>query len=137
VVSLSRDIDPANPDPLGSGIAVVQRFMGIGEFSHKMGKGVSRVDAVTDHVGISGHGSNTHLDGLAHYAWDGKNYNGFDFDESELVRTCAATGRWSFFFAMLPWRMVGVTSRVALLPSSDHHCEIADRNAEAFIAAAP
>lgn len=85
VVSLSRDIDPANPDPLGSGIAVVQRFMGIGEVSHHVGKGVSRIDAVTDHVGISGHGSNTHLDGLAHYAWDGKNYNGFDFDESTSI----------------------------------------------------
>lgn len=85
VVSLSRDIDPANPDPLGSGIAVVQRFMGIGEVSHYVGKGVSRIDAVTDHVGISGHGSNTHLDGLAHYAWDGKNYNGFDFNESTSI----------------------------------------------------
>jgi kynurenine formamidase len=85
VVSLSRDIDPENPDPLGSGIAVVQRFMGIGEVSHHFGKGVTRVDAVTDHVGISGHGSNTHLDGLAHYAWDGKNYNGFDFDESTSI----------------------------------------------------
>jgi integrase/recombinase XerD len=31
----------------------------------------------------------------------------------------------------------GRDGRVALLPSSDHHCEIADRNAEAFIAAAP
>ena len=42
VISLSRDIDPENPDPLGSGIAVVQRFMGIGEVSHHVGKGASR-----------------------------------------------------------------------------------------------
>jgi hypothetical protein len=82
VISLSRDIDPENPDPLGSGIAVVQRFMGIGEVSHHVGKGASRFDAVTDFVGIAAHGSNTHLDGLAHYSWDGKNYNGFDFEEN-------------------------------------------------------
>jgi hypothetical protein len=29
---------------------------------------------------------------------------------TELARRCTATGRWAFFFAMLPWRMVGVTS---------------------------
>jgi kynurenine formamidase len=85
VISLSRDIDPENPDPLGSGIAVVQRFMGIGEVSHHVGKGASRFDAVTDYVGIAAHGSNTHLDGLAHYSWDGKNYNGFDFEENTSI----------------------------------------------------
>jgi kynurenine formamidase len=85
VVSLSRDIDPANPDPLGSGIAVVQRFMGIGEVSHHLGKGAVRFDAVTEHVGIAAHGSNTHLDGLAHYSWDGKNYNGFDAAECTSI----------------------------------------------------
>jgi kynurenine formamidase len=78
VVSLSRDIDPRNPDPLGSGLATVQRFMGIGEVEHHAGKGGCRFDAVTEYVGISAHGSNTHLDGLAHYSWDGRNYNGFD-----------------------------------------------------------
>ncbi|MGD0555108.1 MAG: cyclase family protein [Streptosporangiaceae bacterium] len=82
VISLSRDIDPEKPDPLGSGIAVVQRFMGIGEVSHHMGKDACRFDAVTEYVGIAAHGSNTHLDGLAHYSWDGKNYNGFDADET-------------------------------------------------------
>jgi kynurenine formamidase len=82
VISLSRDIDPENADPLGSGIAVVQRFMGIGEVSHHVGKGACRFDAVTEYVGIAAHGSNTHLDGLAHYSWDGKNYNGFDVDET-------------------------------------------------------
>ena len=85
VVSLSRDIDPANPDPLGSGLAVVQRFMGIGEVSHHTGKGVVRFDAVTEHVAIAAHGSNTHLDGLAHYSWDGKNYNGFDEAETNSI----------------------------------------------------
>ena len=82
VISLSRDIDPANADPLGSGIAVIQRFMGIGEVEHHVGKGVSRFDAVTEFVGIAAHGSNTHLDGLAHYSWAGKNYNGFDTTET-------------------------------------------------------
>lgn len=81
VVSLSRNIDPANPDPLGSGIAVVQRFMGIGEVEFHMGRGM-RFDGITDWVGISAHGSNTHLDGLAHYSWDGKSYNGFDVKET-------------------------------------------------------
>jgi kynurenine formamidase len=60
----------------------VQRFMGVGEVSHHAGKGTYRFDAVTEYVGIAAHGSNTHLDGLAHYSWDGKNYNGFDFDET-------------------------------------------------------
>jgi kynurenine formamidase len=85
VISLSRDIDAENPDPLKTGIAVVQRFMGIGEVSYHLGKGTSRFDAVTEHVGISAHGSNTHLDGLAHYSWDGKNYNGFDYDENTSI----------------------------------------------------
>jgi kynurenine formamidase len=82
VISLSRDIDPEDPDPLGSGIAVVQRFMGIGEVSHRAGKGACRFDAVTEFVSIAAHGSNTHLDGLAHYSWDGQNYNGFSVDET-------------------------------------------------------
>jgi len=78
VVSLSRDLDPeGRQDPLGSGIGSVKRFMGINEVSHHMGEGY-RVEAITESVFISAHGSNTHLDGLAHYAWDGQNYNGFD-----------------------------------------------------------
>ncbi|BBX63306.1 cyclase [Mycobacterium saskatchewanense] len=77
VVSLSRDIDPKDPDPLHSGIGVVQRFMELGEISHYFGDDV-RVDGVAEYVGLIGHGSHTHLDGLAHYQWDGKNYNGFD-----------------------------------------------------------
>ena len=81
-ISLSRDIDPENADPLGTGLALVQRFMGLGEVEHHVGKGVVRFDAVTDFVGIAAHGSNTHLDGLAHYSWDGRNYNGFSTDES-------------------------------------------------------
>lgn len=85
VVSLSYDIDSENPDPLCSGIAVVQRFMGIGEVEHHAGKGVLRFDAVTDYVGIAAHGGNTHLDGLAHYSWDGKNYNGFDVGENTSI----------------------------------------------------
>ncbi|NQX28100.1 cyclase family protein [Microbacteriaceae bacterium VKM Ac-2854] len=82
VVSLSRDIDPENADPLGTGLATVQRFMGIGEAEHHIGKGRVRFDGVTEYVGIAAHGSNTHLDGLAHYSWDGKNYNGFAASET-------------------------------------------------------
>ncbi|MFI7127902.1 cyclase family protein [Nonomuraea sp. NPDC050153] len=82
VVSLSRDIDPAAPDPLGTGLSLVQRHMGIGEVEHHVGKGASRFDAVTEFVGIAAHGSNTHLDGLAHYSWDGRTYNGFEVAET-------------------------------------------------------
>jgi len=83
VVSLSRNIDPVgNQDPLGSGLGQAMRFMGIGEVSHHVGREHSRFDAVTESVFISAHGSNTHLDGLAHYSWDGMNYNGFAVDET-------------------------------------------------------
>jgi kynurenine formamidase len=76
-ISLSRDIDPLNADTLGSGLSLVQRFMGLHEAGdHLEGESV-RFDAVTEYVGISAHGSSTHVDGLAHYSWDGKTYNGF------------------------------------------------------------
>jgi kynurenine formamidase len=80
-ISLSRNINPEDPDPLGTGLAVVQRFMGLGEVEHHMGKGAARFDGITEQVHIAAHGANTHLDGLAHYAWDGKTYNGFDLSE--------------------------------------------------------
>ena len=76
-VSLSRDIDPLNADTLGSGLSLVQRFMGLHEAGDHLDGQPVRFDAVTDYVGISAHGSSTHVDGLAHYSWDGKNYNGF------------------------------------------------------------
>jgi kynurenine formamidase len=75
-VSLSRDIDPLDADTLHSGLAQVQRFMGLHEVADHLGE-TQRFDAVTDYVGIAAHGSNTHIDGLAHYSWEGKNYNGF------------------------------------------------------------
>jgi kynurenine formamidase len=84
VVSLSRNIDPKDPDPLKSGLGVVQRFMELGEVRHHLGKGI-RFDGNSEYVGIVGHGSQTHLDGLAHYTWDGKNYNGFDAEENDSV----------------------------------------------------
>jgi kynurenine formamidase len=84
IVSLSRDIDPLAPDPLGSGLAVVQRFMQIGEAKYHLGDAV-RFDGLTEYVGIACHGSNTHLDGLAHYSWDGKNYNGYDVAENTSI----------------------------------------------------
>jgi kynurenine formamidase len=84
VVSLSRNIDPKNADPLKSGLGVVQRFMELGEVSHHLGKGI-RFDGISEYVGIVGHGSQTHLDGLAHYSWDGKNYNGFDAADTTSV----------------------------------------------------
>ena len=83
-VSLSRTIDPADPDPLGSGLAVVQRFMGLNEVEHMKGE-PHRVEGHTEYVGISAHGSNTHIDGLAHYSFDGKNYNGFAASETTAL----------------------------------------------------
>ncbi|GGP73793.1 cyclase family protein [Saccharothrix coeruleofusca] len=80
-VSLSRDIDPRAPDPLASGNSVVQRFTGTNEVEEHFGRPL-RFDAVTEFVGIAAHGSNTHVDGLAHYSWDGRNYNGFPASET-------------------------------------------------------
>lgn len=76
-VSLSYDIDPNSPDKLGSGLSRVQRFMGLHEARDHFEDRAVRFDAITEYVGIAAHGSTTHLDGLAPYSWDGKNYNGF------------------------------------------------------------
>ena len=75
VVSLGHDMDPADPDPYGRGTAL-QRFMDLNEVEHVFGPGL-RWDAVGEYVGMHVHGACTHLDGLAHYSWQGKNYNGF------------------------------------------------------------
>jgi len=96
VVSLSRDIDPENPDPLGSGIARALRFMNVDEVAHHVGKGVTRFDAVTETVLISAHGSNTHLETSAHYSWDRKNYNGYDVSDTT---TCMGGTRLSIHLA--------------------------------------
>jgi kynurenine formamidase len=74
-VPLSRDMDPEHPDPLGRG-TVLQRFMQLDEVGHQTGGGSARFNAVREYVGVVGHGSHTHLDGLAHFSWDGRNYNG-------------------------------------------------------------
>ena len=76
-ISLSYDMDPLDPDRLGSGLTLVQRFMGLHEAADHFQDQTVRFDAVTEYVGIAAHGSNTHVDGLAHYSWEGKNYNGF------------------------------------------------------------
>jgi Putative cyclase len=65
-VSLSRDIDPLNADPLGSGLVLVQRFMGLHEAGDHLEGQPARFDAVTEYVGISARGSSTHVDGLVH-----------------------------------------------------------------------
>ena len=83
-VSLSRPIDSLDPDPLDSGFALVQRFMTLNEVADHVGREL-RYEAVTEYVGIGAHGSNTHIDGLAHYSWDGKNYNGFAKDDTNSL----------------------------------------------------
>jgi len=112
VVSLSRDIDPANPDPLHSGLGVVQRFMELGEVRHHLGNGI-RFDGNSEYVGIVGHGSQTHLDGLAHYTWDGKNYNGFDAGETSSV---GGAGKLSIHHAS-----TGIITRGVLLDLAGLH----------------
>jgi kynurenine formamidase len=77
VVSLARDMDPAFPDPLDRG-TVLQRFMQVHDASEISGDGPPvRFGGVREYTALIAHGSNTHLDGLAHISWDGKNYNGF------------------------------------------------------------
>jgi kynurenine formamidase len=84
-ISLSRNLDPSNPDPLGTGLSVLQRFMGLDEVEAHVGEKL-RFEAVTEYVGIAAHGSNTHIDGLSHYAWDGKTYNGFDYTDVKSLQ---------------------------------------------------
>lgn len=76
-VSLARDIDPLTPDPLHSGMAAVHRTTDVREVEKALGH-KARWDAYADHINIAPHGGNAHLDGLAHYSWDDKYYNGFD-----------------------------------------------------------
>jgi kynurenine formamidase len=84
-VSLSRDLDPLNPDPLGYG-TVLQRYMEIDAGSQLVGRDDLRFESVREYVGIVAHGSHTHLDGLAHFSWGGKNYNGFDASDTSSTR---------------------------------------------------
>ena len=84
-VSLSRDMDPLNPDPLGYG-TVLQRYMEIDAGSQLVGRDDLRFESVREYVGIVAHGSHTHLDGLAHFSWRGKNYNGFDVSDTSSTR---------------------------------------------------
>lgn len=80
-VSLSRNLDPAAPDPLHSGVSGVARKTTVNELEHALGIS-ARWDAIGEEIIISPHGGNAHLDGLGHYSWDGKTYNGFDASES-------------------------------------------------------
>jgi kynurenine formamidase len=81
LISLARDMDPKSPDPLQRG-TVLQRFMqehGEADIREITSDYVNeiRLGGVREYVGMIAHGSNTHLDGLAHSAWKGLNYNGF------------------------------------------------------------
>lgn len=89
-VSLAYDMDPQDPDPLGRGTQI-QRFMQLNEIEALFGRS-GRFDAVREYVGLIAHGSPTHLDGLAHFSWDGKNYNGFD---ASNVRTAGGATQLS------------------------------------------
>ena len=82
-VSLARDIDPRTPDPLHSGIASVHRTTDVKEVEKNLGR-KARWDAYADHIEIAPHGGNAHLDGLAHYSWDDKYYNGFDVSNTTV-----------------------------------------------------
>lgn len=80
-VSLARNLDPKKPDPLHSGVAGVQRNSMVGEVEHVLGMR-ARWDCIGEEIIVSPHGGNAHLDGLGHYSWDGKSYNGFLASES-------------------------------------------------------
>ncbi|WP_157951423.1 cyclase family protein [Rhodococcus opacus] len=75
-ISLARDLDPADPDPLHSGFATVHRKTDVREAEKAIGRRL-RWDGFGDHIAIAPHGGNAHLDGLAHYSWDDKYYNDF------------------------------------------------------------
>src|SRR4029078_5119156 len=53
-VSLSRPSDALDPDPLGSGFALVQRFKTLNEVADHVGREM-RYEAVTEYVGIGAH----------------------------------------------------------------------------------
>ncbi|MFJ3776326.1 cyclase family protein [Streptomyces sp. NPDC090075] len=80
-VSLARDLDSRNPDPLHSGVTHLKRRSMVGEVEHVLGR-LARWDAVGESIEISPHGGNAHLDGLGHYSWDGRQYNGFPVADS-------------------------------------------------------
>ena len=85
VVSLSRDMDPQNPDPLGRG-TVLQRYMELDKGSSMTGVDDLDFEAIREYIGIVPHGSHTHLDGLAHFSWRGQNYNGFDASDTSSTK---------------------------------------------------
>ncbi|WP_433273846.1 cyclase family protein [Pseudonocardia xinjiangensis] len=93
-VSLSCNLDPQSSDPREHG-TLIQRYMQLNEIEAIFGQS-GRFDAVREYVGIIAHGTVTHLDGLGHFSWDGKSYNGFDASE---VRTVGGSTRLSVHHA--------------------------------------
>ena len=80
VVSLARDMDPDDADPLERG-TVLERTMEVYS-AEAMGKllGMApgeevRLGGVREEITMIPHGSNTHLDGFGHISWRGNNYN--------------------------------------------------------------
>lgn len=76
-VSMSRDLDAEQPDPLGRG-SVLQRYMMLYE-QLDYGPG-ARFKGCREFIGIVPHGSATHLDALSHVMWDDRMYNGVPSD---------------------------------------------------------
>lgn len=60
--------------------------MTLNEVADHLGREM-RYEAVTEYVGIAAQGSNTHIDGLARYCWDGKNYIADPWQLSGLLPT--------------------------------------------------
>jgi len=63
------DLDPDDLDPLGRGTEMTRET-----HIHHPGP---RVQGVREEIGMSPHGSPTHIDAPSHFAWDEKMYNGF------------------------------------------------------------
>ncbi|MEU1301524.1 cyclase family protein [Streptomyces shenzhenensis] len=74
--SLARDLSPADPDPLHSGLSGIELTGHVGEVERDLGH-KTRWDACGETIRIDPHGGNAHLDGFAHYSWEERNYNGF------------------------------------------------------------
>jgi hypothetical protein len=73
VIPLGMALDPGEPDPLQRGTEV-----SLEPIRYRMG----RMTAARERLTLTPHGSLTHLDSLAHIAWDGRLYNGYKTEEA-------------------------------------------------------
>lgn len=92
-VSMSRLLDPADPDSLGRESLILRHTTWTGEsqvphehFGMSQLPDDFRLQSAREYVGIIAHGSTTHLDALSHVMWNRKMYNGFPADSVTAPR---------------------------------------------------